>query len=125
MATMANPQSLDPTALVSVAWRLADIAVAAGQPIMEIYDSHCAVEHKADGSPLTAADLAAEATIAARLAAELPHLPVISEEAAIATEDLGGRGETFLLVDPLDGTREFLGRTGEFTVNIALVAGGR
>jgi 3'(2'), 5'-bisphosphate nucleotidase len=115
----------DPGALVPVAWRLADIAIAAGQRIMDIYAAPGAVDHKADGSPLTAADLASEMVIAARLKAELPNLPVISEEAAIATDGLGSRGEAFVLVDPLDGTKEFVSRTGEFTVNIAIIAGGR
>ncbi len=116
---------LDPAALLSVAWRLADIAVSAGQSIMEVYAKPGDVVLKNDGSPLTAADLAAEAVIAACLAKALPGIPVISEEAVLATDGLGARGETFVLVDPLDGTKEFIGRTGEFTVNIAIIAGGR
>jgi 3'(2'), 5'-bisphosphate nucleotidase len=122
---MIDPWPSDPAALVPVAWRLADIAIAAGGSIMNVYDSPGEVDLKADGSPLTAADLASEAVIAARLAAEFPGLPVISEDAAITTSGLGARGETFLLVDPLDGTKEFIIRSGEFTVNIAFIAGGR
>lgn len=122
---MRVPLDLMPSALLAVAWRLADIAVDAGHGIMEIYAAPCDVALKSDGSPLTAADLAAEAIIAARLAELLPGVPVISEEAALAPCGLGARGETFLLVDPLDGTREFIGRTGEFTVNIAVIAGNR
>jgi 3'(2'), 5'-bisphosphate nucleotidase len=122
---MIESWASDPTALAPIAWRLADIAIAAGGSIMNVYDAPGEVDLKADGSPLTAADLASEAIIAARLAAEFPGLPVISEEAAIATCGLGARGETFLLVDPLDGTKEFISRSGEFTVNIAVIAGGR
>lgn len=122
---MAMLLDCTPAALLALAWQLADIAVDAGTSIMGIYATPCDVTLKADGSPLTAADLAAEAIIAARLAELLPGMPVISEEAACRTDGLGSRGETFLLVDPLDGTREFVGRTGEFTVNIAVIAGHR
>jgi len=117
--------SLDPAALGTAAHRLADIAMAAGEAIMRIYAAPVEAERKADGSPLTAADLAAEAVIAEGLGREFPGLPVISEEAATTVEGLGAQGETFLLVDPLDGTKEFLSRTHEFTVNIAVIAGGR
>lgn len=117
--------SLEPDALGAAARRLADIAVAAGAAIMRIYAAPVEAERKADGSPLTAADLAAEEVIAAGLARDFPGIPVISEEAAPAAAGLGAQGETFLLVDPLDGTKEFLSRNGEFTVNIAIVAGGR
>lgn len=116
--------SLDPAALRDTAARLAEIAVSAGAAIMRIYAEPVEARAKADGSPLTAADLAAEEVIAAGLATLLPGVPVISEEAAITAEGLGARGETFVLVDPLDGTKEFLSRTDEFTVNIALIAGG-
>jgi len=122
---MTLPTVSHPGALAPLAWRLADIALAAGRRIMEIYATPGAVEQKADGSPLTAADLAAEEIIATGLAAGCPGLPVISEEATITAEGLGSRGECFVLVDPLDGTKEFLGRTGEFTVNIAIVEDGR
>jgi 3'(2'), 5'-bisphosphate nucleotidase len=92
---------------------------------MTIYAGEIAVETKANESPVTAADLAAEAVILADLARSLPAIPVISEEAAAA----GGTGgavapPAFILVDPLDGTREFIKRNGEFTVNIALVEHG-
>jgi 3'(2'), 5'-bisphosphate nucleotidase len=120
-----NPLPLDPATLRGAAGTLADIAVAAGAAIMRIYAGAVEAGSKADGSPLTAADLAAEAVIAAGLARAFPGVPVISEEAALSTEGLGAGGETFLLVDPLDGTKEFLGRTHEFTVNIAVIAGHR
>lgn len=117
--------SLDPAALRGVALTLADIAVAAGAAIMRIYAAPVASEAKADGSPLTAADLEAEAVIAAGLARAFPGVPVMSEEGAANPARLGAAGETFLLVDPLDGTKEFLSRTHEFTVNIAVIAGHR
>ncbi|WP_135465806.1 3'(2'),5'-bisphosphate nucleotidase CysQ [Crenalkalicoccus roseus] len=104
---------------------LAGLALAAGAAILRIYAAPAEATRKADGSPLTAADLAAEAVIAEGLARHFPDLPVLSEEAAPAAAGLGAAGEAFLLVDPLDGTREFLGRNGEFTVNIALIREGR
>jgi 3'(2'), 5'-bisphosphate nucleotidase len=124
-AAPATGLSLDPAALHAAARRLAGIAVAAGAAIMRIYAAPIEAERKADGSPLTAADLAAEAVIAAGLAQGFAGVPVLSEEATEATDGLGAHGETFLLVDPLDGTKEFLSRTDEFTVNIAVVAEGR
>jgi 3'(2'), 5'-bisphosphate nucleotidase len=125
--TIASTLSLEPASLHAATRRLAGIAVAAGEAIMRIYQAAdpAAAETKGDGSPLTAADLAAEEVIAAGLRRAFPSVPVISEEAAVTAEGLGAQGETFLLVDPLDGTKEFLSRTGEFTVNIAVVADGR
>jgi 3'(2'), 5'-bisphosphate nucleotidase len=117
--------SLEPAALQATARRLAAIAVAAGAAIMRVYAAPIEAERKADGSPLTAADLAAEAVIAEGLARGFAGVPVISEEATPTAAGLGAHGETFLLVDPLDGTKEFLSRTDEFTVNIAVVADGR
>ncbi len=129
---MTTSLSLEPAALALAARRMAGIAVAAGAAIMRIYDAPelTAEQAKGDGSPLTAADLAAEGVIAAGLARDFADVPVISEEAAVSAaglgaEGLGAQGETFLLVDPLDGTKEFLTRTHEFTVNIAVIAGGR
>ncbi|WP_372622110.1 3'(2'),5'-bisphosphate nucleotidase CysQ [Falsiroseomonas sp.] len=103
--------------------RLVAIAAEAGARIVEVRQRPHSVEAKADGSPLTEADLAAEAVIAAGLAAAAPTIPVVSEEDAARVAP--PEGATFLLVDPLDGTREFLGPTGEFTVNIALIEAGR
>ena len=82
-----------------------------------------AERYKADGSPVTAADEAAEALILEELARILPGVPVISEE-AVARGHIPLLGDTFVLVDPLDGTREFLAGRPEYTVNIALVADG-
>ena len=96
----------------------------AGEAIMEIYRGDFEVAAKADDSPVTAADHAAEAVILADLARVAPEIPVVSEEAA-ATGDLPELGRRFFLVDPLDGTREFVGRNGEFTVNIAVIVDRR
>lgn len=106
------------------------IARAAGQAIMEVYASDFAVLGKPDASPLTEADLRAEAIITPALQALLPGVPVVAEEAHARGECcgydgvVGEGGAVFWLVDPLDGTREFVARNGEFTVNIALVRDG-
>jgi 3'(2'), 5'-bisphosphate nucleotidase len=101
--------------------RVAAIAEAAGRAIMDVYASDFAVEHKDDHSPLTAADLAAQTVIAQGLAALDDVLPVISEEARTCDWDVRRSWNRYWLVDPLDGTREFVKRNGEFTVNIALI----
>ena len=106
--------------------REAVIALArkAAAEILAVYDSEFAVQHKDDRSPLTAADLASHRCIVAGLQALTPQIPVLSEESKDI--DIAARREwtTFWLVDPLDGTREFIKRNGEFTVNIALVVDG-
>jgi 3'(2'), 5'-bisphosphate nucleotidase len=100
-----------------------DAALAAGEEILRIRDLGFAVHHKPDASPVTAADQAAEALILARLARLLPDVPVVAEE-AVAGGGEARTGERFFLVDPLDGTREFVDGRDEFTVNIALVEQG-
>lgn len=99
------------------------IAVQAAVPIMEFFQSDGKAQHKNDGSPVTEADLASERIILAALAAQLPAIPVVSEEEAAAglTPAVHGR---FILVDPLDGTREFVHRRKEFGVNIGLIENG-
>ncbi len=110
---------MDDAQLVTVMRRL---SVLAGAEIMAIYRApDIGLTLKADESPLTAADLAANAVITAGLRAACPGLPLITEEEA-ATHAL--TAQTFLIVDPLDGTREFSQRRGDFTVNIALVQDG-
>lgn len=103
---------------------LADLAVRAGQAILEVDSGSMAVSRKGDSTPVTEADRRAEEVILSGLARVLPELPVISEEAA-AGGKLPEVGDRFALVDPLDGTREFIAGRAEFTVNIALVEGGR
>lgn len=111
----------DPAARLGLADRLAEIAEAAGTAIMAVRD-RAATGAKADGSPLTEADLRAHAAILAGLARAAPGIPVVSEEDAEHRAPPGGG--RFLLVDPLDGTREFVSGSGEFTVNIALIEDG-
>ena len=101
------------------------IARAAGDAILAVYHSDFAVQTKADASPLTAADLAAQQVIMAGLAALDPVLPVLSEEAKARPWSERRHWSRYWLVDPLDGTREFVKRNGEFTVNIALIDGHR
>ena len=98
------------------------LAIEAGEAIMEIYRApNLGVELKADASPVTAADLAADRIIGAGLRAAFPDVPLVTEEQAATHEALHG---DFLIVDPLDGTKEFVQRRGDFTVNIAYVRGG-
>ena len=97
-------------------------ALEAGRAILEIYGRDFEVEFKADESPLTEADLASHHIIAEALA-ETPF-PVLSEESGTIPYDVRAGWETYWLVDPLDGTREFIKRNGEFTVNIALIEHG-
>lgn len=101
---------------------LTRIAVEAGRAIIEMYDQPAlwGVSEKCDASPVTQADLRANAIIEAALARLTPAIPVLSEESPWT----GGDASTYWAVDPLDGTREFLKRNGEFTVNIALVVQG-
>jgi len=97
---------------------------AAAPPILEIYGSDFAVRRKDDRTPVTLADERAEAIIVALLRAEAPEIPVIAEEET-AAKGASAAPPVFWLVDPLDGTREFIQRNGEFTVNVGLVEHGR
>jgi 3'(2'), 5'-bisphosphate nucleotidase len=102
------------------------IARQAGKDIMAVYaGADFGTTSKADDSPLTLADLASHRTIANGLAALTPDIPVLSEEAADIAYSERSRWTKFWLVDPLDGTREFINRNGEFTVNIALIEDGQ
>lgn len=108
------------------AWREACIGIArrAGDAIMAVYEQGFSVDFKADHSPLTAADLAAHRCIADGLARLSPKLPLLSEEGAQIPWSVRQHWHRYWLVDPLDGTREFVKRNGEFTVNIALIEDG-
>ena len=104
-----------------------DIAEQAGQAILAVYQQDNAafnITGKADDSPLTAADLAAHQLIVKALTALTPELPILSEEAADISWDIRQQWQRYWLVDPLDGTKEFIKRNGEFTVNIALIDNG-
>ncbi|QND54155.1 3'(2'),5'-bisphosphate nucleotidase CysQ [Phyllobacterium sp. 628] len=99
-------------------------AIAAGQEILRIYTEGCDFELKDDKSPVTEADHAAEAIILAALHRTTPDIPVVAEEEISGGHVPGDLGARFYLVDPLDGTREFVSRNGDFTVNIALIEHG-
>ena len=101
---------------------LLDLALSAGRAIMAVYGGVAEARLKEDATPVTQADLAAESIILAGLAKLAPAIPVISEESALP-EGAHLKLDRFFLVDPLDGTKEFLSRNGEFTVNIALIEG--
>jgi 3'(2'), 5'-bisphosphate nucleotidase len=100
---------------------LLPIAAQAGAAIMRIYDTGFTVERKLDDSPLTLADLESQRIILEGLSRLTPELPVLSEESAQAPWKERRNWHELWVVDPLDGTREFIKRNGEFTVNIALV----
>lgn len=114
--TPATTEAL--TALLSPVIALAH---RAGDAIVAIYNEDFSVEHKADKSPLTEADMAAHNIIVDGLRTLTPALPVLSEESAVIPFDERAGWRRYWLVDPLDGTREFVKRNGEFTVNIALI----
>jgi 3'(2'), 5'-bisphosphate nucleotidase len=96
----------------------------ANELVLSIYQSAFAVNAKADASPVTEADVRAEALITAGLQRLAPDIPLVAEEAVAAAGCIPDCGERFWLVDPLDGTREFVSRNGEFTVNVALIERG-
>jgi 3'(2'), 5'-bisphosphate nucleotidase len=112
---MSLPPNLLPT--------LIEAALAAGDEIERIYADGCEAEEKQDGSPVTIADRHAELIILERLARAFPDIPVLAEEEAAAGR-IPELGRRFFCVDPLDGTRGFVARTGEFTVNIGLIEDG-
>ena len=107
---------------------LGEIAIEAGKAILDIYhhaDFSQIVDFKADDSPLTTADKASHLVIMDRLSSKYPHIPIISEEGKNIAYATRKGWEYFWLVDPLDGTKEFIKRNGQFTVNIALVHQGK
>ncbi len=100
-----------------------DLALKAGAKVDEIYQTDFDVSVKGDGSAVTQADKLGEEIIVAGLTAIAPEIPILAEEAA-SDGNIPELGDRFFLVDPLDGTREFVNKTGEFTINIALVENG-
>lgn len=118
--------SIDNPVLSDLLNPLVDICVGAGNKILEIYNSDdfinaTDVQTKGDDSPLTKADLAAHHHIADALAELTPNIPVLSEESADISWEVRKTWDRYWLVDPLDGTKEFIKRNGEFTVNVALI----
>ena len=110
----------DPASLLG---KIRDLATAAGNEILGIYETEYAIEQKDDRSPLTEADMAAHQIIVKGLKALTPTIPILSEESGEIDYATRSHWQQYWLVDPLDGTREFIKRNGEFTVNIALVSG--
>lgn len=104
---------------------LVGIVRRAGAEIMDVYATDFDVETKSDSSPVTEADLRAHAVIVAELLELTPDIPVLSEESDPPGFEIRATWPRYWLVDPLDGTKEFVGRNGEFTVNIALIDGHR
>jgi len=107
-----------------LAEQLTEVARHAGAEILRIYAADFATTRKPDQSPVTDADLAAEAVILAALLRLTPDIPIVAEEDAQVRGLPAHAAERFWLVDPLDGTKEFVARNGEFTVNIALIERG-
>ncbi|MBV9827856.1 MAG: 3'(2'),5'-bisphosphate nucleotidase CysQ [Alphaproteobacteria bacterium] len=99
-------------------------AIAGGEAAMQIYAAPFEVQHKDDKTPVTEADLASERVIVEMLSRAFPHIPIVSEE-TVPEAGFASPAERFWLVDPLDGTREFVARNGEFAVLIGLVEHGR
>jgi 3'(2'), 5'-bisphosphate nucleotidase len=112
--------TLDDKAREEIAEKLGAIAVEAGR-VLQRFEGSADHQLKADGSPTTAADLAAEQLILRRIEEAWPGVPVVAEETANAAVP----GDLFFLVDPLDGTRDFLHGSGEYSVNVALISAGR
>jgi 3'(2'), 5'-bisphosphate nucleotidase len=100
------------------------LSLEAGRVIMEIFHCKVSVEHKADLSPVTEADRASEKLILEGLRAAFPGIPCVAEEETAAGIEAPALGHEFFLVDPLDGTKEFVGGKSDFTVNIALIRDG-
>ncbi len=122
---MTAQDTLADTEATTLLEATSSIARRAGEAILEVYqEEDHGVVVKSDDSPLTRADLASHRIIAAALAELTPEIPVLSEEGAGRDYDERRHWHRFWLVDPLDGTKEFIRRNGEFTVNIALIADG-
>jgi 3'(2'), 5'-bisphosphate nucleotidase len=118
----ARPPLIDGNAAAALIEPLTELVIRAGEAILAVNRSAMKVEGKSDGSPVTEADLAADRIIAEGLARLAPDLPSLSEERArLARPPFRG---SFFLVDPLDGTKEFVAGRNEFTVNLALVSDG-
>jgi 3'(2'), 5'-bisphosphate nucleotidase len=119
-------EAVTPRDLQSLLPEVRALVAAAGSAILEVYATAHDVEYKADDSPITRADRAAHDILSAGLQRLTPGIPVLSEESSDGHEAAVRHGwEQFWLIDPLDGTKEFINRNGEFTVNVALIRGHR
>lgn len=113
------------TELQALLPKVEDLARQAGEAILEIYATDFETHQKADASPVTAADVASENFILAGLAEITPDIPVIAEESGTQPASVRANWQACWLIDPLDGTKEFVARNGEFSVNIGLAVRGR
>ncbi len=120
MVSQRDHHHIDPGELLTPAL---EVAIDAGRRILEIYEAGFEVEQKEDETPLTEADTAASEIIEKGLRDLTPELPVLTEESVKIPYSTRRQWTRYWLVDPLDGTREFIKRTGEFTVNVALIDG--
>ncbi|WP_415893547.1 3'(2'),5'-bisphosphate nucleotidase CysQ [Neptuniibacter sp. PT8_73] len=102
-----------------------ELSRKAGQAVMEIYKKDFAIYDKSDSSPLTEADLAAHTILVEGLNALTPEIPVLSEESNANEQTDRFSWDTYWLIDPLDGTKEFIKKNGEFTINVALIVSGQ
>ncbi|MGG4169875.1 3'(2'),5'-bisphosphate nucleotidase CysQ [Rossellomorea vietnamensis] len=102
-----------------------EIAIGAGKKVLEVYDDAYTIHEKEDRSPLTIADQLSHEHIKTELSKLFPTFPILSEEGASIPFKERKNWSSFWLVDPLDGTKEFIKKNGEFTVNIALIQGNR
>ncbi|KHE67418.1 3'(2'),5'-bisphosphate nucleotidase CysQ, partial [Halobacillus sp. BBL2006] len=105
--------------------KVVEAAIKAGKEIMEIYETDFEVEYKEDESPLTVADKRSHIIIKTALQENYPDIPILSEEGSQLTYEERQSWKEFWLVDPIDGTKEFIKKNGEFTVNIALIREGK
>ena len=105
--------------------QIVEIVDKAGEKVLELYRSGFDVEQKSDDSPVTSADLAANQIIMTELASLFPDIPIISEESKIPDYEQRKNWDRFFLIDPIDGTKDFIKKTDEFTVNIGLIEKGR
>lgn len=107
--------------------KVVDVCIVAGEEILKVYNQSgdVSVELKSDDSPVTAADLAAHKVLVPVLKGLLPSVPLLSEEGHLPEWSVRKGWETYWIIDPLDGTKEFINRNGEFTVNVALVHKGK
>lgn len=112
---------MDATTRIDLIDPIAALAEDAGREILRVYETDFKVQNKDDESPLTQADLAAHHCIVEALASLTPDIPIISEEGGLADFEERRQWQRYWLIDPLDGTKEFVNRNGEFTVNIALI----
>jgi 3'(2'), 5'-bisphosphate nucleotidase len=117
-----SPSQIDHHAMVQLLVPLTELVVRAGSAILAVDRTRMRVDGKTDGSPVTEADLAADRIIADGLARLAPEIPTLSEERVASAPS--GSPPVFFLIDPLDGTKEFVAGRDEFTVNVALVANG-